>query len=109
MGTTLMTDDQFRQDFNAAINSLREEVRTGMRSLVDRLSRLERTDETGLQTKITDAFNEGLVQGRVEALEKRMDKSDRWLLALGSGVLVAAAVWAVELVGRLSTTGAPHG
>lgn len=96
MGYGIMTDDQARHDFNEAIKSMRSEMRNGFSVIAERIARIESRDDADSKAKIIEAFEEGRTQGRLEALEKRVDKAEMWVRGLGVGFLVAFAAWALN-------------
>lgn len=105
MGSWVMTDDQARHDFNEAIKSIRNEMRDGFKVIGERIARIESRDDSDSKAKIIEAFEEGRTQGRVEALEKRMDKADRWIITIGGALLVAFIGWIMSAIQRIPLLG----
>lgn len=90
MGASTMSDETIHSgEFNAAMKAVKE----GITGLGERISRVEALQQSANDSRVEAAREEGRMLGRMEALESRLNKMDRWVMAIGVGAILAAGDW----------------
>lgn len=107
MGTTTMSDEPIRAgEFNATMDGVRREMRTGFDNVLQRLAAVENGCRGCELDRIAQARKEGEESGKLIALEARLNEIDTarkddvrnrralWIVAVGAflGMLGSAVI-----------------
>jgi len=99
-----MQDDHIRlPEFDRAfgnlqksIEDLRSDLNTFKEDVGSRLDSFDERRQSDLIAKISRSREEGILEGRIWAIEERMTRQDNWRLATIAPGLVALALLAIE-------------
>jgi hypothetical protein len=103
MGTTTMSDEPIRAgEFNATMEGVRLEMRSGFANVMQRLAAVENGCRGCELDRITQARKEGEESGKLVALKERVDDIDR---ARQDEARNKKALWIVAVGALLGTIG----
>lgn len=96
-----MTPEDMKRDFDGVAKSIRESFDDFKTAVLDRLGRLEAKDDAAIRDEVDRARREGELTGRLKEMDKRMDRYEKWLLAVGVGILLALVNWLMSWLQHL--------